>query len=378
MKSGQRLKESGMTGGSRAARTGTSRMGRRLALFLAAVMLASLVAGCGAASNDGSTAGGMAESVAPSSAFSNMAVRMTSTADRSGSGEAGVASQLAVAGGSAADVPAAISRKIIYSAEVTMEVADFDRTRDELDRLVAEAGGYMLHFSDSRSVSRINGHFTMKVPSDGFRSFLDQLETMKKGNEFRKNVRGEDVTEEYVDLDARLGAKEAVEARLLDLMKQANEAHDLLAFSNELARVQEEIESLKGRMRYINENVAYSTVELHMYQVIEGGVRRPGDDGLQSRLGRALVGSTEGVIRFLGDFLVFLVGALPVLILLAIMAVPVLFLVRQLRKKRKSDRTWGPPSAPITPQTPPSGQKPPEEAANNEGAAGDGGENGRS
>lgn len=377
MKSGQRSNVRKMAGDRRTGRAGTSRMGRRLALFLAAVMLAGLVAGCGAASHDGSTAGGMAESVAPRAAGHDTAVRVTSTFNSSAGNEAGMALSVTAAAGSAADVPVSVTRKIMYSADVTMEVDDFDQAREELHSLVAEAGGYMLHFSDSRNVNRINGHFTVKVPAEGFQPFLDQLEEMKKGSEFRKNVRGQDVTEEYVDLDARLGAKEAVETRLLELMKQATEAQDLLAFSNELARVQEEIESLKGRMRYINENVAYSTVELHMYQEIDAGVRRPGDDRLQSRLGRALVGSTEGVIRFLGDTLVFLTGALPVLLLLAAIAIPVVLIVRQVRKKRGPKPAWPVTPGPGTPPVPPRGAQSISESPADERDSDDGVENNR-
>src|SRR5690606_38457488 len=114
-----------------------------------------------------------------------------------------------------------------------------------------------------------NGSFVIKVPASGFQSFLTGLEKLKKDEEFQRHVQGQDVTEEYVDLTSRLKAKQVVEARLLSFMEKATDTKDLLEFSNELARVQEEIERIKGRMRYIDENVSFSTVELRMYQVLE-------------------------------------------------------------------------------------------------------------
>jgi len=340
-------------------RAGPMRL-RRVGLLLAVVLI-GFAAGCASLrelSGQSATGAGSAGSAAGSA--NAVFATATSAPPR---GERLKASSADAAGAAASDAagfaapdPAGSSvfaaewageRKIIYSAEVVMEVEDFDRAQTELDNLIALSGGYLLHFNDSRNVREIGGQFTIKVPSDGFKSFLGELEKLKKGNDFRRNVRGEDVTEEYVDLAARLRAKEAVEARLLELMKQATEAKDLLSFSNELARVQEEIEKLKGKIRYINENVAYSTVSLRMYQVIEDDFQRPGDDPLLSRIGEAFVDGVQGVIRFLGDVLVFLAGALPVLALVAIAAAPAAWGIRRSLQKRRAKRQAGdnPPAA---------------------------------
>lgn len=90
-------------------------------------------------------------------------------------------------------------------------------------------------------------------------SFLDGLEELEVIS-FQKNVHGQDVTEEYFDIHSRLGAKQFVEARLLDFMEKAQRTDDLLAFSSELAKVQEEIERFKGRIRYLDQIVEYSTI----------------------------------------------------------------------------------------------------------------------
>lgn len=315
----------------------SSRFGMRIAgLFLAVVLATGLIAGCGRAGGEGLTANSVSSGGAPADAAYHVEPRIAAeqAVDIAVAGQSAAGDGGASGGDGGARTQSAVDRKIIYSAHVVMEVEDFAKAKAELDDLLALAGGYPLHFSDIKNNREIGRSFTLKVPADRFQSFLENLETLKKGNEFRSNVRGQDVTEEFVDLTSRLKAKEAVEERLLELMKQATQAKDLLEFSNELARVQEEIESYKGRIRYINENVAYATVELRMVEVIDKGVRRPGDDRLSSRLADALVQSTERVLRFLGDVTVFLAAALPVLPVVAIAGIPVWLGVRAIRKKR--------------------------------------------
>jgi len=317
----------------------TKRKGRfRYAAFLFAVMLfAAFTTGCGSAgSNSADTAASGGSYSGSASSASAQFMSTSSSAGYTGEtlalADTGTVPEAGIVPGTATQQ--AEVRKIIYSADVVMEVEDFGKAQTELDNLVVLSGGYMLHFSDSRNDREIGGNFTIKVPSDGFRSFLKQLETLKKGNEFRRSVRGQDVTEEFVDLSSRLKAKEAVEARLLELMKQATEARDLLEFSNELARVQEDIESYKGKIRYINENVAYSTVSLRMYEVIDDGIRRPGDDSLPARIAGAFVSGGKAVLRFVSDALVILAAALPALVLIAAFGVPVWWFVRRYLKKR--------------------------------------------
>ncbi|MCZ8511223.1 DUF4349 domain-containing protein [Paenibacillus filicis] len=186
------------------------------------------------------------------------------------------------------------------------------------------------------SASEKSGNLSIKVPAGGFQSFIDRLEKISPA--LQKNLQGQDVTEEFVDLDARLKAKQVAESRLLSLMEKASKTDELVAFSNELGKVQEEIERIKGRMRYLEQNVAYSTIELRIFQklgsaeVINGQDRGP----LLQRAGSALNG-TYAVLSLVFQWIVIiLAGALPVLILALVIGLPVWFL-RRGRKERLSD-----------------------------------------
>src|SRR5690606_81422 len=108
-----------------------------------------------------------------------------------------------------------VDRKLIYNANVTMEVEEYGQAQTELNNLIALSGGYLLSFNDNQTNYELGGTFTIKIPSSGFQSFLTQLEELKKDDKFQRNVRAQDVTEEYVDLESRLKARQVVEQRLL-------------------------------------------------------------------------------------------------------------------------------------------------------------------
>ncbi|MFC4778476.1 DUF4349 domain-containing protein [Paenibacillus sp. GCM10023252] len=257
--------------------------------------------------------------------------------------------------GMAQDV-GAFDRKLIYKANLTMEVESFDTASTELRNAIHQGGGYILQFQDSRSGEERGSTYTIKVPADGFMPFLDRLAKIKH-TRFEQSLQGTDVSEEYVDLESRLKAKQVVEGRLLAFMDKAQKADDLLKFSNQLGTIQEEIEQLKGRIRYLDQNVAFSTIELRLYQPSDAFLSSSkSEQGMLARMGEALKDSTHVLLQVLQALLVFVSGALPVLIFLAILGLPAIWLYRRWQAERSKRST--PPSTPSP--TPPSTPSPPD------------------
>jgi hypothetical protein len=150
-----------------------------------------------------------------------------------------------------------------------------------------------------------------------------------------RTVQGEDVTEEYVDLSSRLKANQAVESRLLQFMADAEKTEDLLKISNDLAKVQEEIERIKGRMRYLDENVAFSTVALTIIEKkVTAGLDDVANEGTWKQAWLALNKSVLAVLAFLNALIIFVAAAIPVLVLLAAIGLPLFFYWRKRQKKR--------------------------------------------
>jgi hypothetical protein len=230
------------------------------------------------------------------------------------------------------------NRKLIYKANLVMPVKDYPAAQTQLRDLVALSGAYILQFSESTNSGEKGGNFTIKVAANGFVSLLDGLEKISPS--YQRNVQGQDVTEEYVDLSSRLKAKQVVETRLLAFMDKATKTDDLLAFSNELSKVQGEIEQIKGRMRYLDQNVSYSTVELRMYQ--QTGSKSPFDPNkgtaLSDRLQNAWVASLNVLAVVLQGILVFLAAALPILLLAAIVLIPAFYYKRRRNQRLAETR----------------------------------------
>ncbi|CAH1204555.1 hypothetical protein PAECIP111891_02535 [Paenibacillus allorhizoplanae] len=221
------------------------------------------------------------------------------------------------------DQEAVFNRKLIYRANLVMPVEDYSNAQTRLRDLVALSGAYILQFSESANTGEKGGTYTIKVAANGFVSMLDGLEKISPA--LQRNVQGQDVTEEYVDLSSRLTAKQLVETRLLSFMEKATKTDDLLAFSNELAKVQEAIEQIKGRMRYLDQNVSYSTIELRMYQQTgkKPLLSDPNELTLAERVEKAWGSSLNVLVAVMQGVLVFLAAAVPVLVILLLIAFPI-------------------------------------------------------
>ncbi|KRE90420.1 hypothetical protein ASG89_08990 [Paenibacillus sp. Soil766] len=230
------------------------------------------------------------------------------------------------------DQEAGFNRKLIYRANLVMPVEDYSKAQTQLRDLVALSGAYILQFSENANTGEKGGTYTIKVAANGFVSMLDGLEKISPS--LQRNVQGQDVTEEYVDLSSRLTAKQLVESRLLSFMEKASKTDDLLAFSNELAKVQEAIEQIKGRMRYLDQNVSYSTIELRMYQQTgkKPLLSDPNELTLAERVEKAWGSSLNVLVAVMQGVLVFLAAAVPVLVILLLIAIPIWV----YRRKRNS------------------------------------------
>jgi hypothetical protein len=279
---------------------------------------------------------GQAESKGVDSTLPNEAVKITSSTAGTASKEQPQAladkgqGANGTSGFAAVNTAQSLDRKVIYKGNLTMGVADYAAAQTEINNLVTLAGGYVLQFSENQSTAEQSGNYVIKVPANGFSSFIRDLEKIKTVTPIRHNIQGQDVSEEYVDLSSRLKAKQAVEARLLTFMEKATKTDDLLSFSNELATVQEAIEQIKGRMRYLDQNVSFSTIEIRLYE--QGAAKsiepQPGESTL-AQMKHTLISSLHFMKVIVQGLGIFLAAVLPVLIAAAIIGIPIVYLVRK-------------------------------------------------
>lgn len=187
----------------------------------------------------------------------------------------------------AAALPA-IARRIVYTASVDLEVKSVDETRTKLDELMREHDAFLAG-SDVRGMAggRRRATWILRVPVKAFDPLLVDLGGLGRVEATRSDSK--DVTEEYYDVEARIGTKQLEEKRLAKhLVDSTGKLEEILAVERELSRVRGEIEQLQGRMRVLANLTSLSTITL---TALEREEFLPSGDGFIGTLGRTLNGS---------------------------------------------------------------------------------------
>lgn len=207
----------------------------------------------------------------------------------------------------AAPVPTA--RMIIRTAELFCEVENFEAAASRMRALAEESGGYLVSAQTSvRDDNRKSGMLTLRVPADKFETTLAALKKLVKKVE-SENLSGNDVTEEFYDLTARLENKRRAEQRFLEILKTANKTSEILEVEQALVNVREEIERLEGRQRYLSDQVALSTITVQLYE--PRPLLTTGRDSFWGKLKRGFENGLAGFGDVLSGTITFVIAVLP-------------------------------------------------------------------
>ncbi len=223
-------------------------------------------------------------------------------------------------------------RKVIFNATLSLNVEDLTQAIDEIKNSTKRFEGYVVEENTFSEENTFTGSMTIRIPQSQFDAYLRNVETLAKGAP-QKSITSRDVTENYVDLSSRLKAKEAVQKRLESFLNEATNTDDLLAISNELSRVQEEVEQLKGQINYLANQSDYSTVTISLEQK-KRAVSSIGEKDFEtlSEAKNLFITTSNGLLAFFSKTIVLLIGLSPILLPLLII---VLFFLYHFRKKSK-------------------------------------------
>ena len=230
----------------------------------AVLVVACAVAGCSGQSSSGSTNGGGSAvaappAVQPGGAADGMALgAATAAGDRSG--KSAGAEQHQPAGNP-------FPTLIVKTGALTLQISHdaFDNVVGQANTLAANNGGYVVSSEISGDKHR-TGHIVIRVPSARFAGVVDDVERLGNGKVTSRSVNGQDVTPEYIDLNARLTNLQAQEKVLLRLMDEAATVTDTIRVESQLSQVQGAIEELEGRARYLRDQASMSTISLTLTQ----------------------------------------------------------------------------------------------------------------
>ncbi len=309
-------------------------MKKTLSLLLAVLLVFALCA-CGSADSASS---------APSAAYDRVSTETAYPAEAPEEDYGG----FAVAGGTQLETgsgaaPEGSPEKLIYSASATVETTEFDRTIEKLSALVEQYGGFVEsssingsnYYTQSRGYSSERyASYVIRVPSGNFSALMGSLSTL--GNVPYSHTYTENITAQYYDTDARLTAYQTQEARLLEMMEAAKTVEDLIAIEEKLTELRYQIESLQSTLKNWDRQVAYSTLDLEVQEVIEYTPESRMSYGQELAL--ALTNGLRRTGEFFKDLLLAIVGALPALVILAVVLAILIPVWKKHRKARRAKK----------------------------------------
>lgn len=217
-------------------------------------------------------------------------------------------------------------RLIIRNGNLDVLVVDTEATLAQISALAEGLEGWVVSSSTSRYLTSKQGYITIRVPSTQFETVMNQIKDMSV--EVRsESSSGQDVTEEYVDLASRLGNLEATAARVRGFLEETQNVEEALAVNVELSRLEGDIEVIKGRMQYLSQSAAFSTISVSITpdivsQPIEVSGWRP--QGVFREAIDALIEALQG----LGTFLIWV--AVYILPLFILVVLPAYFIGRRV------------------------------------------------
>lgn len=230
------------------------------------------------------------------------------------------------------------NQMVIYQADLQLRVKKFEQTLQKIEEQVLKYGGYIAQSNVIKEgKEQVSGTITIRVPQTHFQAFLHDAEG-QAAEVLGRNINGTDVTEEYVDLESRIKSKRVVEERLTSFMQSATKTEDLLKISSDLAAVQEEIEMIQGRMKYLENQTSLSTITITLYEnkVI---VPELEEDDLNTweKTKKQFMKSTNMLLAALSGIVVFVLGNLPIIIIIAVIAVGIYFYLRKFRNRNSGE-----------------------------------------
>lgn len=293
-----------------------------LSLALSLLLLCGLLAGCGSA-NKSSVEAPM--EMAQDYAMSDREYAVAETT---------AAGALADNGGAdSAALPE--SRKWIITVNLSAETEDLDALTAALDQQIADLRGYVedqhVYNGSAYSGRRYrSASLTIRVPAEDVDSFTQQISGL--ANVISKEKSLEDVTLRYVATESRLSALETEEARLLELLAQADNMTDLLEIEERLTDVRYELENTASQKRLYDNQIDYATIYLSIQEVQEyTPVEEP---TLWERISGGFMDSLKGLGEGAVDLMVWLIVASPYLVVLAVILFCLVRLVKRVRRKR--------------------------------------------
>ena len=236
------------------------------------------------------------------------------------------------------------NRKLIRTANLSVETKEFDQLMNTLTGKVNELGGYIENmetyngssYSYYYDSSARNASLTLRIPASRLDEFLSCVSDIS--NVVRKSENVSDVTLSYVDTQAHKDSLETEKQRLLELLEMAEDLDEVLTIEDRLTSVRYQIESMERQLRTYDNEVDYSTVYMSISEVKELTVVEEEEKTPLQRMREGFLENLEDVGDAIVEFFVWLVSHLPALIIWAGIIIVVIVIWKKTLGKRAKER----------------------------------------
>ncbi len=208
------------------------------------------------------------------------------------------------------------NRKLVKNGNIEFETNDLNTTYKKIIEKISKYNGYISSENDLKDDERISKNLDLKIPNDKFDVLIAELDNEIE-NFDSKNISIEDVTDQYIDISARLKNKKAVEIQYLSLLKKATKISDMLAIEAKIGEIRGEIESVEGSLKALENQVSFSTLNINFYK------KTIGTNSFFSDLGTSLYNGWQYLLKFI----LLLINLWPFIIIVAV-------LIWALKKKK--------------------------------------------
>ena len=232
--------------------------------------------------------------------------------------------------------PAPSDRKIIRNAELNLEADDPEDAQRSITSIAESKGGFVVESqqssSDIQSATRDIVLMSVRIPSEKFSETLDEIRKTAS-RVVIETVKGEDVTEEFVDIEAQLKAKKALEEQFMSIMKRANTVDDALSVQSQLAEVRSQIERIEGRKRFLENQSSLSTIKIRLQTA---KVFAASSVGFGDRLTDAFLSGFDVAMNFILGFVTFVIAVLPFAVLIGL---PLFAIIRYVVRRQSGPKS---------------------------------------
>lgn len=226
------------------------------------------------------------------------------------------------------------NRKLIRESCLNMETKEYDAMISSLEKQVAEVGGYVQSARTEGNPEYSNRwmHYVLRIPENKYEQFLENVNTL--GTVTSRNENVTDITLSYTDTESRIRALETEYATLLTILEKCETLTDVITVQSRITEVTYQLENYKSTLRTYDNQVSYCTVQLTINEV-QKITESEKNLSTGERMGKEIVNNWADFVDDFLDFVVWLVSALPTLIIWGAIIICVVILIRRSVKKRR-------------------------------------------